>query len=85
MTARFYDVGLIDSNDNAGRLEDGEGSKFCSRYLVNCNTAEYVALACGERAQTQARSGRIAEPFKTLRFPVWPPHLKLRAMAPAPR
>ena len=52
--AGFYDAGLPDNNSNAGFLEDGESTKFDTLYLVDTNTGEYVALAYGDPAQTQA-------------------------------
>ncbi len=45
--AGFYDAGLPDNNSNQGLLEDGEGTRFDTLYLVNEVTGEYIALEYG--------------------------------------
>ncbi len=47
----FYDAGFPDSNANGGFLEDGEGQKFDTLYLVDTNTGEYLQISYGDPPQ----------------------------------
>lgn len=49
----FFDAGLPDNNFNQGFLEDGEGSRFDTLYLIDTNTGEYVELSYGDPPQVQ--------------------------------
>lgn len=50
----FFDAGLPDNSSNQGLLEDGEGSRFDTLYLVDTNTGEFVSFAYGQPPQVQA-------------------------------
>lgn len=45
--SNYFDAGLSDNNNNQGLLEDGEGPRFDTIYLVNEVTGEYIALEYG--------------------------------------
>lgn len=46
----FYDAGLPDNNSNQGFLEDGEGTRNDTLYLLDTNTGEFISFSYGQNA-----------------------------------
>lgn len=46
----FFDAGLPDNNSNGGFLEDGEGTRNDTLYLLDTNTGEFISFSYGDNA-----------------------------------